>query len=377
MAGNTNLRIVRIWPLLGLAAVLLAGGLQRAPSQELPKVAPLDQDIRRLADEAPLRMRFHGTTAAECREWQTAFTRKLQELLGPYQPPATWKVVVERTVELKDHRREELLLTAPGVPSLPLYLLLPRGAAKERRPGIVAVHGHGPLGHDAVVGRDLTPQRAAEVERSQYDYGQQLVRRGYVVAAPCLTPFGRRLGDRRGYGGNDPCAVTFVRLQLLGKLLIAENLRDVLWAVEFLARHEVVDGKRLGCVGLSYGGRMTMLAAALEPRLRVAVIAGALNCMQERVAVPYSCGAQVIPGLLPYGDVPEIGALIAPRPCLWEVGSQDRLLPAPWVDKALGRMTPAYRALGAADQLRVGRFEGGHRWDGEPAYRLLERVLNE
>jgi hypothetical protein len=197
------------------------------------------------------------------------------------------------------------------------------------------------------------------------------------VAAPCLTPFGRRLGNPKAYGGQDPCAVTFIRLQLMGKLLIAENLRDVLWALEFLARHEVVDGGRLGCVGLSYGGRMTMLAAAVEPRIRVAVVSGALNCMQERVRGHYSCGAQVIPRPLQYGDVPEIAALIAPRPCLWEVGSRDRLQPELWVENALGRIRPAYQALGAWDQLQVARFEGGHRWDGTRAYRLLEEVLKD
>ena len=135
-----------------------------------------------------------------------------------------------------------------------------------------------------------------------------------------MTPFGRRLGNREAYGQQDPCAVTFVRLQVLGKVLIAENLRDCLWAVELLARHEQVNASRLGCVGLSYGGRMTMLASALEPRIQVAIVSGALNLLQERIGGRYSCGAQVIPGLLQHGDVPEIASLIAPRPCLWEAG---------------------------------------------------------
>ena len=102
------------------------------------------------------------------------------------------------------------------------------------------------------------------IKSANYDYGRQLVRRCYVVAVPCLTPFGRR-GDKAAFGKQDPCAVTFVRLQLLGKVLMAENLRDCLWALEMLARRDEVDAKRLGCVGLSYGGRMTMLTAALEP----------------------------------------------------------------------------------------------------------------
>jgi dienelactone hydrolase len=338
------------------------------------KPEPIDRRIARLAEESPLQMKFRGQTPEDCRRWQKEFAGKLRSLLGPYQPPKEWRVVVERTVKLADHRREELILIAPGHPPLPVYLLLPRDLSKPR-PGIVAVHGHGALGYDAVVGRELTPGIEAEVKQSNYDYARQLVRRGYVVAAPCLTPFGRRLGERDSYRGQDPCAVTFIRLQLLGKVLMAENLRDVLWSLEFLARHKGVHAGRVGCVGLSYGGRMTMLAAALEPRIKAAVISGAMNCMQERIQGRYSCGAQVIPGLLQYGDVPEIASLIAPRHCLWEVGAKDSLLPPRWVDVARKRIGRAYEALEAGENLIVDRFEGGHRWHGEAAYPFLDKVL--
>jgi hypothetical protein len=216
---------------------------------------------------------------------------------------------------------------------------------------------------------------AASIKSANYDYGRQLVQRGYVVAVPCLTPFGRRLGDPKGYGSQDACGITFIRLQLFGKVLMAENLRDCLWALELLTRHEQVDAKRLACVGLSYGGRMTMLTTALEPRIRMAAVSGALNVLQERVAGKYGCGAQIIPGLLQYGDVPEIGSLIAPRPCVWEVGSRDGLIAPAWADRALERMRLAYRALDAEEELRVDRFEGGHAWSGRVAFPLMDKML--
>ena len=335
----------------------------------------IDERIRKLADEAPLAMQFKGGNAEDCLRWQRQFAAQLRTLLGPHQPPNEWTTVVERSVELKDHRREELLLVAAGHPPLPVYLLLPRAADKEPLAGVLAVHGHGKFGYDPVAGRDELPGVAAAIDESNYDYGRQLVRRGYAVAVPCLTPFGRRLGDRSSYGSQDPCGISYLRLQLLGKLLIAENLRDCLWALEMLARHERVDAKRLACVGLSYGGRMTMLTAALEPRVRAAVVSGALNVMQERVAVRYSCGAQVIPGLLQYGDTPEIGSLIAPRPCVWEAGSRDSLVKPDWAENALARILRAYRAMGAEDQLEVDRFEGGHEWSGRLGFPMLEKAL--
>jgi hypothetical protein len=338
-------------------------------------VPTVDEQIRALAEAAPLRMEFHGRTDQELRTWQAGFAAKLRELLGPHQPPADWKIDLERSINLGDHRRDELILSAGGHPPLPVYVLVPGGKAGGARSGVLALHGHGPYGYDIVAGCEDRPGIADAIRQSNGDYGRQLVRRGHVVVVPCLTPFGRLLGDSAAYGRQDPCAVTLVRMMLLGKLLIAENLRSCLWALELLARHAQVDSKRLACVGLSYGGRMAMLTAAVEPRIRAAVVSGALNMMQERVSSHYSCGAQVIPGLLQHGDVAEIASLIAPRYCLWEVGARDGLISPRWVQTALDRMRRAYRAAGAGDRLQVDSFDGGHQWSGRLAYPLLENVL--
>ncbi len=343
------------------------------PALAATAVRDVHTEIREMAEAAPLAMRFPGGDAAACRAWQKEFAAKLGELLGPYNPPARWNTVREKTVELEDHRREELVLEAVGERPLPVYLLVPKGGG--RRAGVLALHGHGALGYDAVAGVASTPEAREDIRRIGYDYGLQLVRQGYVVAAPCFTPFGRRLGDPKVYGKEDPCAITYLRLQVLGRLLIAENLRDALWSFELLAGRAEVDARRLACAGLSYGGRMTMLTAAVEPRIRAAVVSGALNVMQERVQGRYGCGAQVIPGLLRYGDVPEIASLIAPRPCLWEVGNQDALMVKSRIGPALERMRRAWRALGADNNLQVDFFEGGHQWNGVKAYPFLAKSL--
>ena len=333
------------------------------------------QEIRESIAHAPLSMRFVGGGPEECRAWQGRFRQKLAELLGPHQPPLQWRTSVEEETELSDHVRRSLLLEVDGHPTLPVHLLLPKAPASGRRPAVVALHGHGPFGHDAVAGIDDSPDRRDDIAKFNYDYGRQLARRGYVVAAPCFQPFGRRLDSKQAYGGEDACAVSFVRLQLLGRVLMAENLRDALWSFALLRGSPEVDPERIGCVGLSYGGRMTMLTAAMEPRIRVAVASGALNVMQERAMLRYSCGAQVIPGLLQYGDVPEIAGLIAPRPALWEVGLQDGLMVKDWTGPAWERISRVYAALGAEDQLQKDDFDGAHRWNGVKAYPLLDQAL--
>lgn len=363
------------------AGVLAAGPIASivadnvASAQESPPSIPsVHERIRAEAATAPLRMQFRGTTADECRAWQREFRAKLMELLKDPQPPSKWAVVRQAEVRRDDHVREELLLQADGVPPVPLHVLRP-----TRSPGpwpiVLCVHGHGPFGHDAVAGKDDDPAVAKAIAESNYDYARQLVREGFLTAAPCLTPFGRRLGDRAAYGNQDPCAVTFIRMQLFGRVLIGDNLRDLLWTIDYLRSRSDVHADQFGCVGLSYGGRMTMLVAATDTRVQVAVVSGALNILQERVAGHYSCGAQVIPGLLQLGDVPEIGSLIAPRPCLWEAGLQDKLIDPRWAEVALQRMRRAYGAYGSEQNLRVDRFVGGHRWNGGQAVSLLKAEL--
>ena len=337
----------------------------------------VDNDIGAALHNARLSMVFQGSTAKDCKLWQSEFKAKLEELLGDSAPPKTWKVTVEEVAKLDDHERHQILLESEGIPSVPVYLLIPKTLPKgEKAPGVLCVHGHGEFGNDPIVGRTDLPGVKQAIQKSHYDYGLQFVRKGYVVAAPCMVPFGRRV-NRKKYGGQDPCAVTLVRMQALGQLPITANLRDLRWCLDLLQSRPEVHTDKLGCAGLSYGGRMTMMVTAMDQRIKVASVSGALNLLQERLSRRYSCGVQIIPNLLQYGDYSEIGSLIAPRPCVWETGSKDSLIVPRWDAIFRKRLRNAYDALGAEENLIFDRFEGGHHWNGKVAYSLFEKILKQ
>ena len=333
------------------------------------------QDLAAAIGKADLSLQFRGHTADECRVWQEGFRAKLRELMGDSTPPPKWAIVEQSRTEFDEYTRLELLLKAEGVPSLPVYLLLPKGLPAGRTaPAVLCVHGHGPFGNDAIVGRREQEGAAEHIAQLNYDYGVHFVKRGYVVAAPCMIPFGRRVNSE-AYRGKDPCAVTFVRMQALGKLPITANVRDLRWSIDLLQSRPEVNDDAIGCAGLSYGGRMTMMVSAIDERVRVAAVSGALNLMQERMTLRHSCGSQIIPGLLRYGDYSEIGSLIAPRPCVWETGSKDSLIVPKWDDVFRGRLSRVYKALNAGNSLHFDRFEGGHEWSGRIAFPLFDDVL--
>ncbi len=363
---------------IGLATLVLFAhhADQRAIAEDVASDRNIvHHDIVDAVQHAPLAMLYDGDSADACRTWQQKFRRQLERLLGDSTPPSEWTIGAELGEPQSDHLRLDLLLEAPHVPQLPLYLLIPTGASPDSpRPAVLCVHGHGPLGNDALVGQANSPAHEQHIAQHNYDYALDFVRRGYVVAVPCLIPFGRRV-DRESYGGNDPCAVTFVRMQALGRLPITANLRDLRWSLDYLESRPEVANDRLGCAGLSYGGRMTMMVTAIDPRIRVACISGALNLLQERMTLRHSCGAQMIPGLLNYGDYSEIGSLIAPRPCVWEVGSDDPLIDDTWCDLFRQRLRRAYASFRAAEQLHFDDFRGGHAWSGRVALPLFDKVL--
>jgi dienelactone hydrolase len=357
-------------------AAFCGGTAWQCAADELLKLPTFNEEMNRALRDAPLRMKFRGNNAAELAEWQEQFAAKLRTLIGPHRPPERWSKELLSTAELPDHTREEWLLKAEGVPSLPLYVLRPAAGRDKRFPSVLALHGHGQFGHEPVVGVEATPQHVQSIRSANYDYGRQLVREGYLVVAPCLTPFGRRITDAQRAGKTDACAVAFVRLSFLGQTLLGANLRDAMWSLDYATQRADVRADRAACVGLSYGGRMTMIAAALDPRIKAAVISGALNVFQERASGGgYSCGAQVIPGLLEIGDTPEIGSLIAPRACIWEIGSRDSLIVKEWADKARERLSKAYAASGKREMLEFHEFEGGHQWSGKTAVPMLAKNL--
>jgi dienelactone hydrolase len=361
--------------LLACAALVGSNALARS-DDELLKLPTLNEELNKALANAPLRLLFRGSTRQDLARWQEEFAAKLRDLIGPHRPPERWTSERLSVATLADHSREEWLLKAEGVPSLPLYVLRPLGGAGQRFPIVLALHGHGPFGHDAVVGVEATPQHVQAIRNANYDYGRQLVRDGYLVVAPCFTPFGRRLTAEQRASKSDQCATAFVRMMFLGQTVVGANLRDVSWALSFASERDDARAERVGCVGLSYGGRMTMVAAALETRIKAAVISGALNVFQERArGGGYSCGAQVIPGLLEIGDTPEIGSLIAPRPCIWEIGARDGLIVQPWADQAIARLQRAYAASANPDHLQIHRFEGGHEWSGTTAREMLAMHL--
>ena len=121
-----------------------------------------------------------------------------------------------------------------------------------------------------------------------------------MVFAPDLRPFGERRDIGLGRSGRDPCDHDFMKASLFGFPPLALNLADLLLVINYALARPEVDASRIGCVGLSLGGRMSMYLAALDVGIGAVVVSGALNSLKERLTSQSGCGSQFQPGLWCY-----------------------------------------------------------------------------
>jgi dienelactone hydrolase len=146
-------------------------------------------------------------------------------------------------------------------------------------------------------------------------------------------------------------------------------------AVDILRGRPEVDAERIGCIGNSYGGRMAMWLSIFEPRLKACVSAGAMNTFRERSLKLSSCAIQYFPGILKYGDVPDLYGLIAPRPLQLQAGENDPLLTPADRDHIERTVRTVYREFGAEEHFDYLLHPGGHLLVWELAEPFLCRHL--
>jgi dienelactone hydrolase len=304
-------------------------------------------------------------------EWRTRARARLAALLGPEPERVPLDLEVRESVDCGTYQRDSIVFDSEAGMSVPAYLLVPH-AREAPGPAVLAQHGHGP-GKAEVCGLDDDASIEAIAEHHG-DYGHQLATRGYVVLAPDLRCFGERVD----WAPPDkyPCDLNLVHAYAAGANPLAQNLWDLQRALDVLEQHPLVDPTRLGMVGLSYGGTMTLFLAALDERIRAAVVSGYFNAWRDCHRMPWNlCGSQVLPGMIDAIDHVDLGALVAPRSLLVETGTEDPIFPVGPAIREVTRLAPVFDVLGASDALEHDVFEGGHRWNGELAYPFLTRWL--
>ena len=133
-------------------------------------------------------------------------------------------------------------------------------------------------------------------------------------------------------------------------------------ALDWLETRPEIDRSKIGATGISGGGVITQYWAALDERVAVAAPSCSTFTLGTQVAaglIPQQCDCTFYPNV--YGvDLPEVLALIAPRPLLILGGRRDTIFPPVGFREACRRAGKVFGFYGAdASEPRIRLVESG------------------
>jgi acetyl esterase/lipase len=253
---------------------------------------------------------------------------------------------------------EDLLIDGFEGMQLPAALYLPSGATGPV-PAVVVYVGH-----------DTNGQNTEAVRIMCWRFAK------HGIAALSIDWLG--MGTRYRY---DQMHVPMGARSLMVGLLPSQPMfEEPLRAWDYLAARPEVDPTRVGMVGQSGGGLLTMYLAAMEPRVAAAVVVdiSVSNAYIFDTLRGWGDLDSFFPGVHARTSHGEILGMLAPRPLLVLSGQRDVIAPTEVVEAELAITRGAYALAGAAGAVRSQGFDTEHCWCGgkiEAAVAFLGEAL--
>lgn len=326
-------------------------------------------------------------------QWQTEVRPLIFDRLFYRPNPVSADAKVLERVETPDFVREKIEFSTTTDFRVPAYVHIPRNV-KLPAPALVVLHDHGGFyyfGKEKI--SELADEHPILTKFKERYYGgrsiaTELARQGFVTIAIDMFYWGERrlvLDEDRRRGMNEwsrnESAETIQALnsrasqyeQIVARTLFSAGLTwsgiwiwDDIRTLDYLSSRPEVDTKRIGCVGLSVGGLRSGHLAALDPRIRAAVVVGWMTsfgpCLKKHVWNTIGL-TKIIPGLYRQMDYPDFVALAAPRPLMVIHGSRDALFPPDGVRAAVDTLSRSYEKAGSADRFRFIEYDGPHEFN--------------
>ncbi|GAE34790.1 dienelactone hydrolase family protein [Halalkalibacter akibai] len=313
-------------------------------------------------------------------EWKKKLKSRLDEVLGDFTSvKVEGQSEILEMVEQEEYVRLRVLLTTGTSLKMPLYVLLPKMKAQEKRPAVLALHGHG-YGSREIVGLHpggLNNKGDPGIHRN---FAVELVKKGVVVVAPELIGFGDRKlkGDQHAESAHaNSCFQIASHLLLLNKTLAGLRVFECRRVLDYMESLVEIDFEKIGCMGLSGGGLVAAFTAALDDRIKATVVSGYANTFKGSVLSRKHCLDNYLPGILQYAELPELIGLISPRKLFIEAGVNVHLFPEQEVEVALITLREIYKSDNAEQALYSHFFDGGHEICGDRSFDWLVNALGK
>ncbi|MBN1877198.1 MAG: prolyl oligopeptidase family serine peptidase [Anaerolineae bacterium] len=344
-------------------------------------LSPQQMFIALAREHRPL-YRFEGETRESFIDWKQTALPKVLATLGDFPAPVPSNPQLLAEWVDGGLRRQRWIIDVQPYLSATLLVNIPQELTEtEKRPAILCCHGHGPFGKEPVMGNASSPELRQEIDQHHYNYGEMMAQKGFVTYAIDWIGFGERNDNCKpnhsGLGvGRDWCNLYYLHATMLGMTSLSINVAHGKAATDFVCTLPFVDANRLGVMGLSGGGTMTLWMTLCDERFKATEII----CYSDLWAafgirdINY-CGMQVAPGLYKLVDLPDLQGLVAPRPLLIDIGANDTCFKVDTAMLCYQHLAAIYNAADAADFLELDLHPGEHGWGGNRSEIFFKRHL--
>jgi dienelactone hydrolase len=278
--------------------------------------------------------------------------RTLELLIGKLPRPK--KITYRKVHSFSDDNLtyEKIEFLSEGEP-IHAYIVRPKNKPKHRLPVVYCHHQHNNqyyLGKREVIGRGGDSRQA---------YACVLARKGYLTFAPDAKCFEERMisGVREEKGE----VFEFTRLLCQGKSLQWQFLVDIKNGISCISTIPDADSSRIGFMGHSLGGQEALFAAAVDPRIKVAVSSCGFSSYKAifRHRIPHNLGL-FVPSFSSKHDFDFLFRFIAPRPFLVLAGKQDAEFPYEGVLDVFKKASKIYGKKRSSENIKLLSFDVGH-----------------
>jgi len=319
---------------------------------------------RHLMDSIRPALAFKG---GDVKAWQRELRAKVAELVGDI--PKRRVPLNVRSLWKKNHPLgsiEKIAFTAEPYSDVLAYVCLPKNAAPPYA-WTICLQGHSTGMHVSIAVEREDEAKSLNVEGDR-EKALGCMERG--MAALCIEQrsFGYRREQVQKQVAPHGCHDATMQALMLGRTLLGERVFDVDRGIDYLATRDDVNMNRIGVMGNSGGGTISLFSAALLPRIAFAMPSCYFCTFHDSIMSIYHCADNYVPNLYLWAEMPDVMGLFAPKPVVIVAGKTDPIFPVAGVRKAFKHLRRIYAAAGAEDQCKLVIGPEGHRFYADLAW---------
>ncbi len=336
----------------------------------------------RLAQEHKPDFRFEGKSKKDFTAWKGDALPEVMKTLGdfPERVPLNPELLAEW--EHDGLVKQRWMIDVGRHISAVFQINKPAKIAKGKKlPAILCWHGHGKFGKEPVMGNDSSDDLKAAIKNHNYNYGHKMAKDGFITFAIDWIGAGERNDSNKPHcrsnnGGRDWCNLYYLNATMFGMTSLSINVTHGKVATDFACSFPEVDASKLGVMGLSGGGTMTLWSALCDERFKAIEIICYSDLWEIFGFRDFNyCGMQVAPGLYKLVDLPDLQGLLAPRPLLVDIGMYDSCFNVDGAMKCYAQVKNIYSNAGASEKLEADMFSGEHAWGGNKSKAFFGKHL--